>query len=91
MRKKYEKANFKVVSLDFCDIVTASIGDGDNRRDDDIFDLDGGVPAEVVIIRRINVVFQRIRGSRQSRCHTKTQAKCDDLAYTQRYTRRNTN
>ena len=42
MRKKYEKADFKVVSLDFCDIVTASIGDGDNRRDDDIFGGDGG-------------------------------------------------
>ena len=41
IRKKYEKADFKVVSLDFCDIVTASIGDGDNRRDDDIFGGDG--------------------------------------------------
>ena len=41
MRKKYDKADFKLVSLDFCDIVTASIGDGDNRRDDDIFGGDG--------------------------------------------------
>ena len=34
-----------------------------------------GVLTEVVIIRRIDTVFQRIRRSRQSRCHAKAQAK----------------
>ena len=42
-------------------------------------DLDGGVLAEVVIIRRIDTVFQRIRRSRQSRCHAKAQAKGNDF------------
>ena len=42
-------------------------------------DLDGGVPAEVVIVRRVDTVFQRIRRSRQSRCHAKAQAKGNDF------------
>lgn len=42
-------------------------------------DIDGGIPAEVVIVRRIDTVFQRIRRSRQSCCHAKAQAKGDDL------------
>ena len=44
-------------------------------------DLDGGVPAEIVIIRRVDTVFQRIRRSRQSCCHAKAQAKGDDLLH----------
>ena len=47
MRKKYEKADFEVVSLDFCDIVTASLGDGDNRRGDDTY---GGIGQVTVTI-----------------------------------------
>ena len=42
-------------------------------------DLDGGIPAEVVIIRRIDTVFQRMRRSCQSRCQAKAQAKGNDL------------
>ena len=40
-----------------------------------------GVLAEVVIIRRVDTVFQRIRRSRQSCCHAKAQAKGDDLLH----------
>jgi len=42
-------------------------------------DLNRGVLTEVVIIRRIDTVFQRIRRSRQSRCHAKAQAKGNDF------------
>ena len=38
-----------------------------------------GVRTEIVIVRRGNAVFQRMRRSRQSRCHAKAQAKGNDL------------
>ena len=44
-------------------------------------DLNRGVLTEVVIIRRIDTVFQCIRRSRQSCCHAKAQAKGDDLLH----------
>ena len=41
MRKNYEKADFDVISFDFCDIITTSLEGGDNRRKDNIFESDG--------------------------------------------------
>lgn len=41
MRKNYEKADFDIISFDFCDIITTSLEGGDNRRGDYIFESDG--------------------------------------------------
>ena len=42
-------------------------------------DLNRCIPAKVIIVRRGDTVFQRIRRSRQSCCHAKAQAKGNDL------------
>ena len=41
MRKSYEKADFDIISLESCDIIRTSLGGGDNRRGDNIFESDG--------------------------------------------------
>lgn len=41
MRKNYEKADFDIISLESCDIIRTSLGSGDNRRGDNIFESDG--------------------------------------------------
>lgn len=41
MRKNYEKADFDIISLESCDIIRTSLGGGDNRRGDKIFESDG--------------------------------------------------
>ena len=42
-------------------------------------DLNRCVLSKVIIVRRVNAVFQRIRRSRQSCCHAKAQTKGNDL------------